>query len=358
MSIRFPIPFLLVLAMLSFGVNTSHAQEPKENSMWNAYLDTERLAHHGYFFRSDVLDHEDELRRMRAFTDTMVFFLLAHDDLTTETVQGLLAGKIESYGPAEFDKARRRITLLESMDYVTMGEAPFWPFIKFDLFDEYVLALTFLAENVPEIGNLDYVYFWDEPDINPGPGVEALEKYIDAFKETFPTVKVTTCYAIAKEKFLDVVPPRNLDLLMIDPYQLAEPRANTPTDFEAFYRTRLALCLSWVNQWDKPFLLVGDSFGSITGSGKQFPSTEASLWYYQIALLQPRCTGLLWFQYGEIDTAENITGVTLDGPPADLMALHREIGERILGESSRLGVPFDVGPPPLPEIVQKAMDEE
>jgi len=67
-------------------------------------------------------------------------------------------------------------------------------------------------------------------------------KYIAEFKNVFPAVKVTTCYAIINEASLDVVPPDNYDLLMVDPYVLMnEASEHAAADFERFYRSRLAL---------------------------------------------------------------------------------------------------------------------
>ncbi len=250
----------------------------------------------------------------------------------------------------------KRIERLESMDYVTVAEAPFWPLIRFDKFESYKKTLKFLKKRVPQINNLDYFYFWDEPDINYIPDPKIMEKYIAEFKKVFPKVKVTTCYAIAKERFLDVVPPKNYDLLMIDPYFLSnKTRAHTAKDFEIFYRERLALALAWINKWDKPFLMVGDAFGSITGEGKLLPTPEISLWYYIISLTQPKCVGLLWFQYGYLKTEEKITGVTIEEKQQDLIKVHREIGERIFGKPSPIGVPFEIRKPGTPEIVREVL---
>jgi len=135
-----------------------------------------------------------------------------------------------------------------------------------------------------------------------------------------------------------------------------EASEHAAADFERFYRSRLALALEWVNKWDKPFLMVGDAFGSLSGEGKGFPTPEVSLWYYMISLTQPKCTGLLWFQYGYLKTSENITGVTIEGPPQDLMKVHREIGNTIFGKPSPLGLPWAISEePPVPEIVKEAM---
>lgn len=322
-------------------------------------LEDRRLKYHGYFYKNNVLGNENELKEIRKFANTLVFSLVQFDELTPEMVHNIADANWDAFDPAVFDGMAKRIDLLESLDYVTIAEAPFWPLIRFDKFEEYRKTLQFLKKRVPQFAKLDYIYFWDEPDINATPGPEVMEKYIAEFKRVFPKVKVTTCYAIAQEKFLDTVPPDNFDLLMVDPYFLTnEAREHKAADFERFYRSRLALALEWANRWDKPYLMVGDSFGSLSGEGKLFPTPETSLWYYMIAMTQPKCSGLLWFQYGYLETAEKITGVTLEGEPKAVMQMHREVGSAIFGKPSPVGVPWEVREPPLPEMVRKALDPE
>jgi|GEM_PF-2561258 len=345
--------FLLFLTVFATTASVRlEAAQPK------GYLSDNRLQYHGYFYKNDVLGNGKELKEIREFANTLVFSLAQYDALTPEMIRVIADGDWEKLDPALFDGMAERIDLLESMDYVTIAEAPFWPLIRFEKFEEYKKVLGFLKKRVPQMDQLDYFYFWDEPDINYIPGPEVMEKYIAEFKRVFPKVKVTTCYAIAKEDFLDTVPPGNYDLLMVDPYFLSnEARKHSAADFERFYRSRLALALEWANKWDKPFLMVGDAFGSLSDEGdKLFPTAETSLWYYMISLTQPKCSGLLWFQYGYLETPEKITGVTLDGPPQDVMKVHREIGEAIFGPSSPVGVPFEIGEPAIPEMVKEALD--
>jgi len=325
--------------------------------MSEKYLVANRLKYHGYFYKNDNLNNIKELKEIRKFANMLVFSLVRYETVTPETVRDIMDGNVEKLDPKIFDEMAKRIELLESMDYVTVAEAPFWPLIRFDKFENYKKTLRFLKKRVPQMAKLDYFYFWDEPDINYIPGPKVMEKYIAEFKKVFPKVKVTTCYAIAKERFLDVVPPRNYDLLMIDPYFLSnESREHSAKDFEKFYRSRLALGLAWANKWNKPFLMVGDAFGSITKEGKLFPTPEISLWYYMIALTQPKCVGLIWFQYGYLKTQEGITGVELNGKFKDVMKVHREIGETIFAKPSPIGVPFEISEPQTPEIVKKALD--
>lgn len=320
--------------------------------------DTARFKYHGYFYKNEELSDTAELKEIREFANMLVFSMVRMDRITTEMVGHIMDGHMEKLDSSIFEEMGRRIELLESMDFVTIAEAPFYPLIRFDKFENYKKTLKFLKERVPQIDMLDYLYFWDEPDLNHIPGPEIMEKYIAEFKKVFPTVKVTSCYAIINEASLDVVPPSNYDLLMIDPYLLVNGvREHAPADFEKWYRSRLALGLEWANKWDKPFLMVGDAFGSLSGKGgKLFPTRDVSLWYYIVAMTQPKCTGLLWFQYGFVQTAENITGVTIDGPPQDVMKLHREIGHAIFGPPSPLGLSMEISEnPPIPEIVKEAL---
>lgn len=344
---------LLLLSLIIFAVKL---QAKPESAQPKGYLANNRLQYHGYFYKNDVLGNEKELKEIREFANMLVFSLVDLGSITPETIRNFSDGDMENLDSGLFEGMAKRIEILESMDYVTVAEAPFWPLIRFDRFESYKKTLRFLKKRVPQIDQLDYFYFWDEPDINYIPGPEVMEKYIAEFKRVFPAVKVTTCYAIAKEKFLDAVPPSNYDLLMVDPYFLSnESRKHAAADFERFYRSRLALALEWANKWDKPFLMVGDAFGSLSDEGKQFPTPEISLWYYMVSLTQPKCSGLLWFQYGYLETAENITGVAVDSPMQGLMKVHREIGEAIFGPSSPVGVPFEIGEPAIPEIVREAL---
>jgi hypothetical protein len=325
-------------------------------TMPERYLDGNRLKYYGYFYKNDVLKNKKELKEIREFANMLVFSLIQFDTVTPEMVNQIMEGNLEKFDSKIFDDMAKRIDILESMDYVTVGEMSFYPLIRFDKFEEFKKTLRFLKKRVPQMSKLDYIYFWDEPDLNYIPGPEIIEKYIVEFKKVFPKVKVTACYAIAKERFLKTVPSKSYDLLMIDPYfSNNESRKHSAADFEKFYRSRLALGLAWANKWDKPFLMVGDSFGSTIKEGKLFPAPDISLWYYIIALTQPKCIGLIWFQYGYLETAENITGVELNGKFTDVIKVHREIGKTIFDKPSPLGVPFKIGEPAIPEVVKKAL---
>lgn len=305
------------------------------------YIQSSKLQYHGYFFKDEVLDKEEDLKELRKFTNMMVFSLAKIEPISPELIRTVANGDLDKLDPEIFDDMSKRISLLESMDYVTIGEFFLTPLILADRFEEFQKALQFLKKRVPEMDKLDYWYFWDEPDLNFIPSPEVMDKYIVEFKRVFPNTKVTTCYAIPDKAFLQTKIPEHIDLLMIDPYYFTDSTGeHSASNFEKYFRSRLALSLEWVSKWDKPWLMVGDSFGSITEEGKKMPSVDVSNWYYITALSQQNCKGLLWFQYGYIETIEKITGVTIDGANGtkELMDLHKEIGGLIFGEPSQLGL--------------------
>jgi hypothetical protein len=315
-----------------------------------------KLKYHGYFYKNEVLDNKEELKAIREFANTIVFSTFDLKTVTPQTIKALIDGNIDVLGEKFFIDMSKRIDLLESMDYVTIGELPFYPAIRLDKFETYKKILQQLKKRVPQIGKLDYYYFWDEPDINFIPSPEIMEKYIEEFKRVFPKVKVTTCYAIPSPDFYDAVPPKNIDLLMIDPYFFSdETGENTPLNFEKYYQSRLLLTLNWIRQWDKPFFMVGDSFGTIKKEGKRFPTYDVSMWYYILATTQENCTGLLWFQYGYIPTSENITGVSIDDKDSTLINFHKEIGEAIFKTPSQLGLPMRKVEPPVYDVIKEAL---
>jgi len=105
----------------------------------------------------------------------MVFSLAQYDAITTNMVTDIMNGDMDKLDPKIFDGMAERIDLLESMDYVTVAEAPFWPLIRFDKFENYKKTLNFLKKRVPQMSKLDYFYFWDEPDINYIPCPKVME---------------------------------------------------------------------------------------------------------------------------------------------------------------------------------------
>ncbi|MEN8193809.1 MAG: hypothetical protein ABFS12_13385 [Bacteroidota bacterium] len=335
------VSVLVLIVLAGCSVEESGKVEEELKNKEGSFSDSTKLKYHGYFYKNEVLENEEELKEIRKFANMIVFATAKFDPITPEIIRTVGNGDFDKLDPKIFDDMSARIKLLESMDYITIGEFTFAPLILTDRFEEYKKALQYLKKRVPEMDQLDYWYFWDEPDINYYPDTGVMEKYIAEFKRVFPKVKVTSCYAIPDKEFLVSVPPQNIDMLMIDPYYFTDETGHhSAANFEKYYRSRLALSLEWISKWDKPWLMVGDAFGSTTSEGKKMPTADVSLWYYMTALTQQNCNGLLWFQYGYIPTIENITGVTVDGAndTKELIELHKEVGNLIFSEPSQLGL--------------------
>ncbi len=116
--------------------------------------DTSRFKYHGYFYKNENLEYK-ELKEIREFANMLVFSMMRFDSLTTEMIRNIADGNIDKFAPSVFDEMNRRIELLESLDYVTVAEAPFYPLIRFDKFDNYKRTLRTLKERVPWIDSLD-----------------------------------------------------------------------------------------------------------------------------------------------------------------------------------------------------------
>ncbi|MEN8248851.1 MAG: hypothetical protein ABFS32_07955 [Bacteroidota bacterium] len=347
-----PVMFLMIGCNYDKQPNQSRTEQESSN-----FLSDNKLQYHGYFYKNDVLENSEELKEIRKFANMLVFSTIKLDSITPQMVRNYIDGDLNAIGDKGLKDIGRRIDLLESMDYITVGEFPIGLIVQYGTFEGYKKFLRDLKERVPQFAKLDYLYFWDEPDINFIPGPDVLEKYIEEYKLVFPGTKITTCYAIPAEGFADAIPPKNVDLLMIDPYFFTdETGENTPANFEKYYRERLALILDWINKWDMPYLMVGDAFGSITDEGKRFPSYEVSMWYYILAMTQESCNGLLWFQYGYLETPEMITGVSINDEDSTLISLHKNIGDRIFGAPSVLGLPMEKKEPHVHEIIKQALE--
>ena len=314
--------------------------------VWSpSYTRPKRLEYNGYVVLDDVLEHQDEVRSMREFAN-MIAFVTTERSLRCkypEAEEDERERVMEAYLKAEGE----RIRFLDSLGFAIGWPLPLSNLVEGMNLDEFRRQLRVIEKHLPELHLVDLVYILDEPNFRDVP-VETLEAFIDAFKEVFPGVKTWFCYAIVHPQFLDAVPPRNADWLGIDPYMFAGNYANTAADFEAFYRESLACALEWVNRWEKPFLLAGDCFYSRDPNGKRPSRPETALWYYQLAMTQPKCVGLIWFYYGNTPIeSENLKGFNLSEASEELAEAHRSIGEAILREPSPLGLQRETfGPAP------------
>ncbi len=314
----------------------------------DGYMDGERLRYHGFAYFDDVLEHKEELRALRAYSNWVMPWAAEHCLRGRYPVS--LLGEVEHRDQIIRDflaKEGERIAFLDSLGYTIMWNLPLYELMREGRFEEYKTQLRVIKQYLPEMALVDYVYVFDEPDLHGLPSTGDLEFYIDELKAVFPGVKTTICYAIVQPKFLRVVPPKNLDLLSVDPYMDGEE--NTATDFKKIYRQRFALALSWVHQWEKPWFLAADCLYRSSEGGKRLPSPGASLWYYQIALTQPKCIGIAWCYYGRKRIeSEDLDGL-VPGQHPEIEKVHQEIGAAILGEAAPLGLPGEIGPPP-PEL--------
>jgi len=332
------ITMLLLLTAL-----TSFANTPKPVVPESGYLSSNRLKYHGYLFVGDVLKKKDELKRIREYSNIIMFLSTYEEESPYLNITSDSPDRTEA--KREFlRKEGKRIAFLDSLGFEIIWPDPLGSLIKAGDVETYKKELRFIKKNLPEMELVDIIYPCDEPNLNDV-SAETLEKSIDVFKAEFPEVKTMFCYAIVHPKFLDSKAPENADILAIDPYMSTTHFENKAADFEAHYRENLACALDWVNRQDKPFIMVADSFSSTPGEGKKMPVAETSLWYYMLALTQPDCVGLAWFYYGVPIEDGRHAGFELGTASEALKKTHREIGETILGKESRLGLEwFDEKP--------------
>lgn len=334
-----------------------HTDE-KGSTIWDKYLDDRRLQYHGYFLHDDVLEHKEEITKLADYTNIIFCNAFNLKDTPGLSLAHFFLSDLTEANDAFFENASKRLRFLDSLGFTIICEYPSAYLIADGNQARFTKNLKYIKSRVPEMEQVDYFYIADEPDINPIPSVEMMECAIDIMKEVFPNAKSTACYALPEPRMLDAQIPKNLDLLMVDPYFLTGYTGNTTVDdFELFFRSRLATTLSWANRWNKPFLIIGDSFWSVKSDGKMRPTAETSKWFYQTALLQPNCIGLGWFLYGSLYTNEGLRGLSFNDPnSAELLELHQQIGKKILHDKpSLLGVNWRVDPASIPEDGVKAL---
>ncbi len=335
----FITPLLLALG-LSILSGCSTAQDT--SGPWDQhYTDDQRLEYYGYVFLGDATEarSQADLKRLSEYSNLIGYVSeeksmrgkYPFSDL--EDADALIEAHLKKEGEA--------IRHLDSLGFTIA-----WPVPLADLIDDMDLEgfrreLKRIKKYMPEMELVDWVYILDEPNFRKVP-VETLEEFIDVFKSEFPKPKVMFFYAIVHPQFLDTVPPRNADILGIDPYMFTSGYEHNAKDFEYYYRESLACSLRWINRWDKPFILGADCFYSRDPKGKRMPIPETGLWNYIVAMTQPRCVGLIWFYYGnEPIESENLKGMNFTESSEELIKMHREIGETILGKPTPLGLQWD-----------------
>lgn len=302
----------------------------------SGYLNPKRIKYHGYAYLGDALKEKKELKKMREYCN--VIGMVTSED----TLRNKYAKDIDEKEKIAFlKKENERIKFLKSLDYEICWMSPLAEFVRDNDLQGFKKELQLIKKTVPEMKNLDMIYIFDEPNFTKVTAKQ-LDNFIDAFKKVFPKVKTVFFYAIVHPRFLECPPPSKADILGIDPYMFRGRYENTPEEFEFFYRESLACALDWANRQDKPFLLAGDCFYSRDPKGKKKTTHEAAQWYYQIALTQPKCIGLIWFYYGNVPIeSENLKGFNFKESSKKLKKTHRDIGKAILKEATHLGLQWD-----------------
>ncbi len=340
-NLRFFIASLLLtqgLAALSGGSTTQDSFDPWDKH----YTNDQRLDYYGYVFLGDAMEPQSQadLKRLREYSNLIGY-------VSQETsMRGKYPVSAQESNDAEIKAyLKKEGEAIRYMD--SLGFTITWPVPLADLIDEMDLKgfrreLKRIKKYLPEMALVDWVYILDEPNFRKVP-TETIEQFVDAFKAEFPEPKMMFFYAIVHPQFLDTVPPRNADILGIDPYMFSSSYENHDAKaFEHYYRESLACALRWINKWDKPFILAGDCFYSRDPAAKKMPVPEAQLWNYIIAMTQPRCIGLIWFYYGNDPIeSENLKGMNLTESNEELLKTHREIGEAIFGKPTPLGLQWD-----------------
>jgi len=330
--------------LLAMGITTlAGSSAPKEASKdWNEnYTADQRLEYYGYVFMGDATQEQSQadLKRLREYSN-LIGYVSQETSMRGKypvNAQGGDDAKIETY----LKKEGEAIRYMDSLGYTVA-----WPVPLADLIDNldadgFRRELKRIKRYMPEMALVDWVYILDEPNFRKVP-TETIEEFIDIFKSEFPEPKVMFFYAIVHPQFLDTVPPRNADILGIDPYMFTSGYEHNAKDFEHYYRESLACTLRWINRWDKPFILAADCFYSRDPKAKKMPTPETGLWNYMVAMTQPRCIGLIWFYYGNTPIeSENLKGMNFTESSEELIKTHREIGEAIFNKPTPLGLQWD-----------------
>lgn len=306
----------------------------------SGYLKPKKLKYYGFIHLGDVLKEKKELKKMREYCNT-IGMMTSESSVRSKYDKG--ANEKEKI--AFLKKEGERIKFLKSLNYEFCWLMPLANLVKENKLAEFKKELQFIKKNMPEMKTIDMVSIFDEPNFTDVTA-EQLDDFIDAFKNVFPNVKTLFFYAIVHPKFLEVKPPSKADILGIDPYMFKGRYENTPEEFEYFYQESLACALDWANRQDKPFIIAGDCFYSRNPKGKKKTTPEAAQWYYQLALTQPKCIGLIWFYYGNVPIEnENLKGFNFKESSKKLQKLHYDIGKAIFKKPTPLGLQWDIFAP-------------
>ncbi len=341
MKIKTIIFSALFLILLTFTAQTTTMTAKQKTTIdkrlkTSGYLKPKRLKYNGYAYLGDVLKEKKELKKMREYCN-IIGMITSESSLRNKYSKDT----DEKEKVAFLKKEGERIKFLKSLDYDVCWMCPFAEFVKENDLSGFKKELQLIKKVMPEMKILDMIYIFDEPNFTDVTDKQ-LDMFIDAFKKVFPNVKTLFFYAIVHPKFLETKAPSKADILGIDPYMFKGRYENTPEEFEYFYQESLACALDWANRQDKPFLLAGDCFYSRNPKGKKKTSPEAAQWYYQLALTQPKCIGLVWFYYGNVPIeSENLKGFNFTESSKKLQKTHHDIGKAIFKKPTPLGLQWD-----------------
>jgi len=279
---------------------------------------------YGYVLISNKHIQEDELKEMREFCNFIAFPAFEPDEYD------LWDSKNERKELAII--FQKRLERYKSYGFKIAVMNPFFSYILEKDMKSWSEALNWMASDAKEAMKLiDVFYIFDEPDINPSVTVEMLEDAIGLFKKHFSQIPTSICFAKVTPEALLFEAPRNLDIPAIDPYLFSQ-YGSDEQGFLNFWKDNLKKKLEWINQQNKPWLLVGDSFRSVLPDVKAMPTPEQTRWYQYIVLTQHLCIGLVWFYYGGEKRDENLEGFRLNLFP-EIEKVHRLIGTILLKTS-------------------------
>ena len=172
------------------------------------------------------------------------------------------------------------------------------------------------------IDNILAIYVIDEP-VGCGDEIKNnLQQTISITKKYFPN-KPT----IINFNSQLINPPNNVDWIAIDPY--FNPTEGDCEQWDRFNREVTPL-MDWAKSFDKPIVLIGQSFYYRNFVDYVMPSPCQQQWYYDRALSEPQVNTLLWFVYtswNNFPNGENIGGA--ENHP-EIIEFHKKIGKEII----------------------------
>ncbi len=330
-SILFLVSFVFVSAS-----NGTIDNPPISPTGSNGYLesDTNHLKYYGYY-------HAQDSR-----------YGLFMEDIYNYTNVIHLSLEDSGFKPEYIDNAAELglKTILELHFYIDRGS---W--------DRRLSRLKgYIEEGKINSDNILVLYLIDEPSLN-GWNSSLLNEAVEKVAEYFPD-KLTMVNFVSNE----INPPQSLDWIAIDPYFY--PYYTDGCEQREKYDGRIARLLPWAKSFNKPILILGQSFERTSSSGNYapMPSPCQQNWYYETAKSEQSIIGLLWFMYGNASSSsESIIGTNAF---PEVINLHKQIGGEIFAnlgnEEDNEGNNWDDDEPILqiyeitPEELKKGITKE